>query len=58
VISEYATKNFRETIAESIAFHLTGTALPKSVVKLTERTLSLAKANLAGGHTQEGDSDD
>lgn len=54
VISEYATVNYAETIAEAIAMHLTGIQLPKSVVKLTERTLALAKANLTGGRV-EGD---
>lgn len=55
VISEYATTNYAETIAEAIAFHLTGVSLPKSVVKLTEKTLALAKANLTGGHAPGDD---
>lgn len=50
VISEYATVNYAETIAEAISMHLTGMQLPKVVVKLTEKTLALAKANLTGGH--------
>jgi hypothetical protein len=58
VISEYATTNYSETIAEAIAFHLTGVQLPKAVVKLTEKTLSLAKANLVQGATGEQSSED
>lgn len=45
IISEYATKNVKETIAESFAFVLTGKKLPEPIVKLLERTISYAKAN-------------
>lgn len=53
VISEYATKNFRETIAEAFALHLTGTQLPKAVIKLVERTISYAKAQSGKGGSEE-----
>jgi len=43
VISEYATKNYRETIAEAMAFHLTGKKLPANVVKLLEKTYSYCR---------------
>ena len=46
VITEYACKNFRETIAEAISLHLTGTKLPKNVVKLVERTISYVKTQM------------
>lgn len=45
VISEYATKNHRETLAESVAYYFTKKKLPANVVKLVEKTLSHAKAN-------------
>lgn len=56
VISEYATKNFRETFAEAFAFHLMGLTLPKNVVKLVERTLSYTKAQF-GASNDESESD-
>lgn len=43
IISLYATKSYRETLAEAFAFHLTGIALPKHIVKIMERTISYAK---------------
>ena len=46
VISEYATKNFKETFAEAVSLHLTGSKLPKNVVKLTEKSLSYIKGQL------------
>jgi len=39
-VSEYGTKNVRELVAESIAFHLCGKRLPSKVEKLLERTFS------------------
>lgn len=46
VISLYACKNVKETVAEAISLHLTGTKLPKQVIKLTERTLSYIKTQV------------
>ncbi|QRE00073.1 hypothetical protein [Burkholderia phage BCSR5] len=43
VISEYACKNYKETIAEAFSYHLTGKKLPKEVVKLLEKSLSYTK---------------
>lgn len=40
LVTEYATKNFRELFAESVSLHLTGVQLPKSVVSLVEKSLS------------------
>ena len=45
IISEYATKNYKETLAESLAYYLTGKKLPKPIVKLIERTISYAKSS-------------
>lgn len=38
-----ATKNVRELIAESFAYHVIGKKLPKDVVKLVERSIAYAK---------------
>jgi len=46
VISEYACRSYKETVAEAISFYLVGMKLPKHVVKLTERTLSYIKTQL------------
>lgn len=43
VVSEYATKNYKELVAESFAFHLIGKKLPEPIVRLVEKTISLAK---------------
>jgi len=45
IVTEYATKNFKELIAESFAFRMVGKKLPKSVDALLDKTLSYAKAN-------------
>lgn len=45
VISDYATKNVKELIAESYSFYMIGKKLPDVVVKLVERSISYAKAN-------------
>jgi hypothetical protein len=45
ILSEYATTNYHELIAESFAFYLTKRTLPSSITKLVERSLSFAKAN-------------
>lgn len=43
VISEYACKNYRECLAESVAYHLTGKKLPANVIKLLEKTYSYCR---------------
>jgi len=45
VVSEYATKNVRELIAEAFSYYVTGKTLPKSVTKLVERTITAGKHN-------------
>ncbi len=45
IISEYATKNVKETFAESFSFMLTGKKLPEPIIKLLEKSISQAKAN-------------
>lgn len=46
IVSEYATTNYKELIAESFAFYLTGVKLPKAVTKLVERSLSYIKTQI------------
>jgi hypothetical protein len=46
LVSEYATKNVRELIAESFSFYVIGKKLPKDVVKLVERSISYAKTKI------------
>ncbi|QBX06643.1 peptidase [Burkholderia phage BcepSaruman] len=45
LVTEYALKNYKELIAESIAWYLSGLQLPKDVTKLVEKTLAYVKAN-------------
>ena len=47
LITEYATKNVQETLAESVALYLVGTKLPKNVIRLVEDTLQHAMGTLA-----------
>ncbi len=42
LITEYATTNYSETIAEAFAFHLMGKSLPKSVDKLMRESIQYA----------------
>lgn len=50
VVSEYATKNYHELFAESIAFYLSKTKkLPQPIVNLVEKSLAFAKANQLKG---------
>ena len=42
LITEYATKNVRETFAEALALHITGTKLPKQVIRLVDDTIQHA----------------
>lgn len=48
VVSQYATKNFHELFAESVAFYLTGKELPADVTKLVERSLSFVRKSQGG----------
>lgn len=43
VLTEYACKNVRELVAESFAYYVLGKKMPKALVKLTERTISIGK---------------
>lgn len=45
LVSDYACKNFRELIAEAVAFKLTGKKLPKAVEALIEKSFSYARSN-------------
>ncbi len=45
-ITEYATKNYRETVAEAMAFYLCGKKLPEDVTELVEKSFSLARNHL------------
>lgn len=45
IISEYATVNVKELVAESFAFYMTGRKLPEAILKLVEKTIAYAKAN-------------
>jgi hypothetical protein len=44
-VSEYATTNYHELIAEAVSMHLCRRKLPSDVTKLVEKSLSYAKAN-------------
>lgn len=43
VISEYATKNFKECWAEAFSFYVTKKKLPQSVTALVEKSIRMAK---------------
>lgn len=45
IISEYATRNHKETFAEAFAFVLTSKKLPEQIVKLVDKSISFAKTN-------------
>lgn len=45
LVTEYATKNYRELFAESFAYYMVGKLLPKSVTTLLEKSISYAKSN-------------
>lgn len=45
IVTEYATKNYKELFAESFALLMTGKKLPKNVQALMEKSLSYAKTN-------------
>lgn len=42
LITEYATKSVKETFAEALALHITGTKLPKQVIRLVDDTIQHA----------------
>lgn len=45
VVSEYATKSYKELFAESFAFRMTGKKLPKNVEALLDKSISYARSN-------------
>lgn len=45
MVSEYACKSVNELIAEAVAYHFTARKLPKSVTRLLEDTLTLARTH-------------
>lgn len=45
IVTEYATKNVKELIAESFAYYMTHKVLPRNVAALLEKTISFARAN-------------
>lgn len=53
IVSEYATVNVKELIAECFAFYMTGKKLPEPIVKLLEKTIAYAKANKDKGPDDE-----
>jgi hypothetical protein len=44
LVTEYATKSYRELFAEAFAYYMTGRDLPQEVKELVEESLSYAKA--------------
>lgn len=45
VVSEYATRNVNELLAEAVSHHLCGKSLPTRVTSLVEKTFSYARSN-------------
>lgn len=45
IVTEYATVNVKELVAEVFALYMSGKKLPEPIVKLLERTIAYAKAN-------------
>jgi hypothetical protein len=45
IVTEYGCKNYKELIAESIAYRLLGKKLPKTIEALVDKTFSYARAN-------------
>lgn len=45
IISQYATTNYKETLAETFAYTLVGKKLPAPIVALLDKTIAYAKAN-------------
>jgi hypothetical protein len=45
LVTEYSTVSYRELLAESFAYYITGRELPKAVLKLLEDSIAFAKAN-------------
>ena len=46
IISQYATKNYKELFAEAFSFYLTDRELPEVVNKLIKRTINHLKVGL------------
>lgn len=46
IVSEYATKNYHELVAESLAFHWTKKKLPANVTALIDKSLSYARTQI------------
>lgn len=46
ILTDYAMVNFKELIAESFAFYLTGKEIPKALKQLVERSISYIKTQL------------
>jgi hypothetical protein len=44
LVTEYATKNYRELFAEAFAYYMTGRELPQEVKELVEESISYAKS--------------
>jgi hypothetical protein len=44
LVTEYATKNYRELFAEAFAYYMSGRELPQEVKELVEESISYAKA--------------
>ncbi len=49
IVSEYATKNYRELFAESFAFRMTGKKLPQAIEKLLDKSLEYVRTNHGQG---------
>lgn len=45
ILTEYATRNVRETFAEAFALYMTKKKMPEPIVKLLEKSIAYAKAN-------------
>lgn len=45
VLTEYATKNYKELVAESFAFYMVGKKQPEGLIRLLEKSISYCKAN-------------
>jgi hypothetical protein len=55
IITEYATKNVQETLAEALALYMTGVTLPKIVVRLVEETVQHAIGNKGRDYGSKSD---
>ena len=53
IVSEYATKNYKELFAETFAFYFTKKKLPEPLKRLLEKSMSYAKSNREKGNEEE-----